>query len=198
MNSHIRAAFVILGNLEVQLHSGIVRMANEKSRSPAMRHAPHFTILIWALNAAAKVYGWMGEPPFGAPERLENGIEYYPHFEVRHRWVFDEEDQTVTIRARSHRGANLMKQLIYIGAGQEAERDELTQAMTCFKSFQEMLDANGGYRPTIRRSELGDILAREYDTAQAVRGDDRRAYPERTVEARSATASRVKKNGLEA
>lgn len=58
--------------------------------------------------------------------------------------------------------------------------DRLTRAVTAFDSFRDLVVASGGYRPTLRPGcPWRDLLAREYDSAQRSRGDDRRAYPER-------------------
>ncbi len=66
--------------------------------------------------------------------------------------------------------------------------DALTRRLTAWPSFDDMLDAGGGYRPTlhtrpcnrshdeIRRAALTEVLADAYDAAQAARGDRRRAY----------------------
>jgi len=60
--------------------------------------------------------------------------------------------------------------------------DELTADYSGFKTFQELLDAKGDYRPTItlrgesapRRADK-EFLAQLYDKAQELRGDERRA-----------------------
>ena len=59
-----------------------------------------------------------------------------------------------------------------------APLDELVREVSGFASFQDLLDAKGGYEPTMRISENPRLaeLADAYDTAQAERGDDRRAY----------------------
>ena len=55
--------------------------------------------------------------------------------------------------------------------------DELTAKLTAFPTFFDMLNAKGGYRPSIgsnrtpERKELADL----YDAAQGSRGDARRA-----------------------
>lgn len=69
--------------------------------------------------------------------------------------------------------------------------DELTRTVTAFQTFRELLEAPGGYRPTLwtkrrdcdpltgeAREQAGKIraLADAYDQAQANRGSDRRAY----------------------
>ena len=62
--------------------------------------------------------------------------------------------------------------------------DELTAKHTASRTMQEMLDAKGGYFPSLRtassrtridRQEL-TRLANAYDAYQAARGDARRAY----------------------
>ncbi len=60
--------------------------------------------------------------------------------------------------------------------------DQLVAKHTAFSTMQDMLDAQGGYRPSLRtntaptwRSEIGRI-ADAYDAAQTVRGDSRRAH----------------------
>ncbi|WP_300684684.1 hypothetical protein [uncultured Bilophila sp.] len=56
--------------------------------------------------------------------------------------------------------------------------DSLTNELTAFVSFAEMLNAEGGYRPSFyaeydpRFRELADA----YDKAQEEQGDPRRAY----------------------
>ena len=56
--------------------------------------------------------------------------------------------------------------------------DALTNELTAFATFEDMLNAEGGYRPSFyveydpRFRELADA----YDKAQAERGDPRRAY----------------------
>jgi hypothetical protein len=55
--------------------------------------------------------------------------------------------------------------------------DDLTAAHTAFRSFSDLLDALGDYRPSLSRSEpelreLGLL----YDAAQQARGDSRRAF----------------------
>jgi hypothetical protein len=66
--------------------------------------------------------------------------------------------------------------------------DDLTRSLTAWPSFDAVLNAEGGYRPTlhvrpynrshdeIRRAARTEILADAYDAAQASRGDHRRAY----------------------
>jgi hypothetical protein len=61
--------------------------------------------------------------------------------------------------------------------------DALTLCHTAFRTFQDLLDAKGGYTPSLRtgstnnaehRRELAEI-ADAYDAAQQRRGDARRA-----------------------
>ncbi len=55
--------------------------------------------------------------------------------------------------------------------------DLLVATHTAFKSMQEMLGAHPGYRPSLdMREPVMARLADLYDTAQAERGDARRAY----------------------
>lgn len=56
--------------------------------------------------------------------------------------------------------------------------DTLVREVSGFTSFQDLLDAKGGYEPTMHVTEDPRLsaLADAYDTAQAERGDDRRAY----------------------
>lgn len=66
--------------------------------------------------------------------------------------------------------------------------DNLTRDLTAWLSFDDMLNAEGDYRPSlyvrpcsrshaeIRRAARTEILADAYDAAQAARGDHRRAY----------------------
>lgn len=58
--------------------------------------------------------------------------------------------------------------------------DAITKRHSGFDCFEDMLNADGGYRPTIRidgrfKAEL-KVLADAYDNAQETRGDARRAY----------------------
>jgi hypothetical protein len=56
--------------------------------------------------------------------------------------------------------------------------NELTTKHTAFKNFSRMLNAAGGYSPTLRPDidpELAE-LADLYDAAQSDRNDPRRAY----------------------
>ena len=58
-----------------------------------------------------------------------------------------------------------------------ARLDRITRTLTAFKSFQELLDAPGGYFPSLRAGSLfHTVLAGAYDKAQAKRGDTRRAF----------------------
>jgi hypothetical protein len=66
-------------------------------------------------------------------------------------------------------------------------RRALTRALTAFDTFEELVDARGGYRPTIYRDTAAKRLLRAaYDRWQRMRNDDRRAHP-----ARPATRYRV-------
>lgn len=65
-----------------------------------------------------------------------------------------------------------------------ARLDSLTAGYTGFDTFHEMIDAEGGYFPTLRcesarqesdRTELTE-LANAYDAHQEARGDSRRAH----------------------
>jgi hypothetical protein len=66
----------------------------------------------------------------------------------------------------------------------EATPDNLTANLTAFDTFANMLNAQGGYRPSLHTSERNTDknapalrrLADLYDEAQAARGDARRAY----------------------
>lgn len=66
--------------------------------------------------------------------------------------------------------------------------DWLTRRLTAFASFDEMLEAPGGYRPTmiIQRGNARDwrwqLLADAYDLGQIKRGDPRRVYRGQTGE----------------
>ena len=60
--------------------------------------------------------------------------------------------------------------------------DQLTAKHTAFSTMQELLEAKGGYFPSLRtqsartdREELGQ-LADAYDAYQHARGDARRAF----------------------
>ena len=48
----------------------------------------------------------------------------------------------------------------------------MTRRLTCFPTFGALINARGGFRPTLPAGELQT----EYDLAQARRGDPRRAY----------------------
>ena len=53
----------------------------------------------------------------------------------------------------------------------------ITARHTAFSSMQQMMDAKGGYNPTIECSQRSRyIMAECYDILQEFRGDDRRAY----------------------
>jgi hypothetical protein len=55
--------------------------------------------------------------------------------------------------------------------------DTLTANNSVFATFAELLDAKGGYRPTIHLDSADKrALADAYDAEQAARGDTRRAY----------------------
>jgi hypothetical protein len=65
-----------------------------------------------------------------------------------------------------------------------AELNDLTRKHSAFRSFGDLLNAAGNYRPTIRSNVRGDYsgnlerntLAMAYDDHQQMRGDERRAY----------------------
>lgn len=55
--------------------------------------------------------------------------------------------------------------------------DQITRQLTAFRSFQDLLDAEGNYRPSIYLQTWESwTLAEAYDRAQEGRGDPRRAY----------------------
>jgi hypothetical protein len=55
--------------------------------------------------------------------------------------------------------------------------DVVTRDLTAFPTFSEMVNAQGGYRPTIREeTALHILLANAYDKYQTNRGDSRRAH----------------------
>ena len=56
--------------------------------------------------------------------------------------------------------------------------NSLTFGLSAFKTFQDLLDAAGDYRPTMRVDCHWQllVLATEYNREQKRRGDDRRAY----------------------
>jgi hypothetical protein len=57
------------------------------------------------------------------------------------------------------------------------DRDDLTREYTAFGSFQELIDAPGGYFPTFDCCNQNVMrLADAYDIAQAERGDGRRVH----------------------
>lgn len=63
-----------------------------------------------------------------------------------------------------------------------ARLDAICKAQTAFLTFAALLDARGGYRPTINVRDAGEaesdmtFLAEQYDLHQESRGDPRRAY----------------------
>lgn len=60
---------------------------------------------------------------------------------------------------------------------ESATLDVVTRDLTAFPTFAEMVNAQGGYRPTIREeTALHILLANAYDKYQANRGDSRRAH----------------------
>ena len=59
----------------------------------------------------------------------------------------------------------------------EARADLITRENTAFKSFADLLNALGNYRPSLSRAEpVLRELGALYDAAQIARGDDRRAF----------------------
>ena len=69
--------------------------------------------------------------------------------------------------------------------------DRLTQKVTAFASFADLVGARRFYRPTLRQDDAAqNALALAYDAHMRRAKDDRRAYPERTPEAIRATARR--------
>ena len=56
-----------------------------------------------------------------------------------------------------------------------AEAESLTATLTAFDSFDDLLNAPGGYRPSLTRP-CQQTLADLYDDAQKRRGDPRRAF----------------------
>lgn len=57
--------------------------------------------------------------------------------------------------------------------------DRIVRQLSCFKSFKSLINAKGGYRPTIRVDRYGTPAAQlvlAYNKAQAKRGDSRRAF----------------------
>lgn len=56
--------------------------------------------------------------------------------------------------------------------------NQTTKKYTAFESFDDMVNAEGGYRPTLRSESIPElkILADYYDKAQEAKGDNRRAY----------------------
>jgi len=66
--------------------------------------------------------------------------------------------------------------------GTISDLDKKIRAVTGFRSFQELLDAKGGYRPSIDMGYPGEHgawlaeIADAYDDAMEARGDHRRAF----------------------
>jgi len=59
----------------------------------------------------------------------------------------------------------------------QAKLDRICRAHSGFRSFQELLEAKGSYRPTLYTWILDlAYLADCYDSAMAAQGDDRRTY----------------------
>lgn len=54
--------------------------------------------------------------------------------------------------------------------------DEATRQVTAFASFSDLVNAKGGYRPTLMGDGLQQVLANTYDAFQKARGDERRAF----------------------
>jgi hypothetical protein len=62
-------------------------------------------------------------------------------------------------------------------ARRKAHLDELTSRITAFKSFDQLINAPGGYFPSLRRSFADqEWLGKRYDEAQEARGDNRRVF----------------------
>ena len=79
--------------------------------------------------------------------------------------VIEQQDQA---RLTEVRGMNF---------NQLGQLDAICAANTAFPTFFALVDAKGNYRPTIDQSESwGIILANAYDTFQADRGSDLRAF----------------------
>lgn len=58
-----------------------------------------------------------------------------------------------------------------------ASANFLTRTHTAFQSFDKLLNAPGGYFPSLNVGKPAiKLLADEYDKAQAARGDGRRAF----------------------
>lgn len=55
---------------------------------------------------------------------------------------------------------------------------QLTFRHTAFPRFSDLLNANGGYRPSLATSSNTEkaVLADAYDKAQELRGDGRKAF----------------------
>ncbi len=55
--------------------------------------------------------------------------------------------------------------------------DLLVRKITAFKSMDDLLNAKGGYRPSLtKKDEETQRLADSYDAYQEARGDSRRAF----------------------
>nr|WP_321465135.1 hypothetical protein [uncultured Desulfobulbus sp.] len=56
--------------------------------------------------------------------------------------------------------------------------DQLTIKHTAFPRFSDLLNAGGGYRPSLGTSSSTEksVLADAYDKAQGLRGDRRKAF----------------------
>lgn len=57
-----------------------------------------------------------------------------------------------------------------------ASADVVTKALTSFDGFDALLNAKGGYRPTIMQDGVWALLANAYDAVQYARKDARRVY----------------------
>lgn len=73
-----------------------------------------------------------------------------------------------------------------------AELDAITAHVTAARTFRELVEAEGNYRPTIRLDQgfTHEALADLYDAAQQHRGDGRRAYRGRARTTRDLEAGR--------
>lgn len=60
----------------------------------------------------------------------------------------------------------------------ESTLDRICRQNTAFKTFDELLNTNASYRPTIFVNDSADLmeLADAFDTAMRIRGSERRAY----------------------
>jgi hypothetical protein len=60
----------------------------------------------------------------------------------------------------------------------EETLDEITRKYTAFESFEDMVNAEGNYRPTLRTESVEElkILADFYDKVQEDKGDPRRVF----------------------